>query len=124
MAKHVPLRRCVVCRSSRPQAELLRFYKLDDAWQLDPNRKGGGRGAWLCRDKETCQRPKALKRFFRSEAEHVAAQVSDFLTTHAVTQTGAPPEPQPKSQTPAQTTAQNTTQNPVPTPNRGGMNVR
>ena len=115
MAKHVPLRRCVVCRATRPQAELLRFYKVEDAWQLDPNRKGGGRGAWLCRDKETCQRPKALKRFFRAEAEHVAAQVSDYLN-RAVAQTGAQPAPQPKPQTAAQ--------RPAPTPNRGGTNVR
>lgn len=69
--KHVPLRRCVVCRQQRPQAELIRFVR-DEAgqWQLDAGRKAGGRGAWLCHD-EGCHKPKKLARFFRAQAERI-----------------------------------------------------
>lgn len=108
-AKHIPLRRCVVCRTSRPQAELLRFYKVADAWQLDVSGKGGGRGAWLCREAGACHRVKALKRFFRAEAESVAQQVSQVSA-----QTTASPTP---------TTQISTIQTPA-TQNCGGMNVR
>jgi hypothetical protein len=75
-AKAIPLRRCVVCRSSRPQAELFRFYQ-DAAghWQLDLTRRGGGRGSWLCRDSH-CHQAKALKRYFRQDAEAIARLLS------------------------------------------------
>jgi hypothetical protein len=55
---HVPLRRCGGCRRSRPQAELLRFAQ-DEAgvWQLDPARRAGGRGSWVCRDTPRAGRP-------------------------------------------------------------------
>ncbi|MDZ7705025.1 MAG: YlxR family protein [Trueperaceae bacterium] len=74
--KHVPLRRCVVCRQQRPQAELIRFVR-DEAgqWQLDAGRKAGGRGAWLCHD-EGCHKPKKLARFFRAQA----GRIHDTLT--------------------------------------------
>ena len=71
--RHVPLRRCVVCRVSRPQFELLRLYQDEvGAWQFDLKRKAGGRGAWLCRDNPSCHKCGALKRFFKQDAERVA----------------------------------------------------
>lgn len=80
--KHVPLRRCVVCRRSRPQAELLRFCRDEPGhWQLDEARKLGGRGAWLCADSPACQHVKSLRRFFRNEAVSVGAQLQARLLT-------------------------------------------
>lgn len=81
-AKHIPLRRCVVCRASRPQAELIRFYKNETGhWQLDETRKSGGRGAWLCKDNENCHKLKALGRFFRADAVSIAQQLNDLAQT-------------------------------------------
>lgn len=77
--KHVPLRRCVVCRQSRPQPELLRFYRdAAGAWQFDRERRAGGRGAWLCADKAACRQRKPLGRFFRAQAENVAQQLVEY----------------------------------------------
>lgn len=45
----MPLRRCVVCRTSQPQSELLRFVLVDDAYRFDATRRLGGRGTWVCR---------------------------------------------------------------------------
>ncbi len=73
--KHVPLRRCVVCREALPQKELLRLTQRENAWQFDLKRKAGGRGAWLCL-KEKCHEVKQLKRFFRNDAEHIAREVA------------------------------------------------
>lgn len=79
-SRHIPLRRCVVCRESKPQAELMRFYLTEGAWQLDPGRKAGGRGAWLCLT-ESCHLEKSLKRFFRQDAEQIKEQISTYLTS-------------------------------------------
>ncbi|MCA9837713.1 MAG: DUF448 domain-containing protein [Trueperaceae bacterium] len=68
--KHIPMRRCVVCRESKAQAELIRFYRTESGWQLDEQGKAGGRGAWLCQ-KESCHEDKALKRFFRQDAGRI-----------------------------------------------------
>lgn len=80
-AKHIPLRRCVVCRCSKPQAELLRFYRSEAGWQLDAERHAGGRGAWLCKGADkppSCHSVKGLGRFFRVDAARVAQQLNTY----------------------------------------------
>ena len=72
---HVPLRRCVACRTARPQEELIRFARDGEGnWKLDLARRAGGRGAWLCRD-EACWSRKSLGRAFRAQAVQVAQQL-------------------------------------------------
>ena len=79
--RRVPLRRCVVCRSSKPQHELLRLHRDEaGAWQFDLKRRAGGRGAWLCQDKASCHRVKALRRFFKQDAERVAQDADNIRT--------------------------------------------
>lgn len=79
--RRVPLRRCVVCRDSRPQNKLLRLYRdKAGAWQFDLKRKAGGRGAWLCQDRASCHRVKALKRFFKQDAGRVAKDADKIRT--------------------------------------------
>lgn len=80
--RHIPLRRCVICRTQRPQAELLRVYRdADGLWQLDPSGKAGGRGAWLCRSETACvgASVKQLTRFFRGQAERVHGCLQQYL---------------------------------------------
>jgi uncharacterized protein len=74
-AKHIPLRRCVVCREAFAQHQLLRLAQNEQGWQFDLRRKAGGRGAWLCL-KPQCHEVKSLKRFFRQEAERIASEVT------------------------------------------------
>ncbi|MBI4550987.1 MAG: DUF448 domain-containing protein [Candidatus Latescibacteria bacterium] len=46
---HIPLRRCLGCRSVKPQASLLRLAEGGDAgWRIDPERRLGGRGHYVC----------------------------------------------------------------------------
>jgi uncharacterized protein len=77
--KHIPLRRCVVCREALPQKELLRLYQKDGQWQFDLKRRAGGRGAWLC-FKSKCHEVKQLKRFFRNDAERIAQELVAIKT--------------------------------------------
>ena len=72
--KHIPLRRCVVCRKAFAQKELLRLAQKEQAWQFDLRRKAGGRGAWICLNPQ-CHEVKSLKRFFRQDAERIVIEV-------------------------------------------------
>jgi predicted RNA-binding protein YlxR (DUF448 family) len=47
--KHIPMRTCVSCRTSKPKRELLRVVRTPDGHvQLDASGKKAGRGAYLC----------------------------------------------------------------------------
>jgi hypothetical protein len=55
--KHIPLRTCVGCRSSKPKRELIRVVKLaDDGVIVDETGKRNGRGAYLCRQRACWER--------------------------------------------------------------------
>jgi hypothetical protein len=53
MAKHIPIRQCVTCRTARPKRELLRVV-IDAKGEisLDPTGKKAGRGAYVCRKRQ------------------------------------------------------------------------
>lgn len=74
--RHVPVRRCAVCRTSLPQPRLIRFAR-DEAgkWRLDPRKRAGGRGIWVCQQPR-CHERKALGRAFRGQAAEVADQLA------------------------------------------------
>ena len=102
--KHVPLRRCVVCRTSSPQKELIRLYRDSSGhWQLDETGKAGGRGAWLCKDKPECHKLKKLGRFFRADAVQVAQQLNDQQLNDQQLNTLEPKNSPPTSPTPGGT---------------------
>ncbi len=85
--RHVPLRRCVACRASLPQAALTRLYQdAEGRWQVDVRKRAGGRGAWVCGETE-CRSPRKLGRFFRGQARDVA-QLLETAATGAVAMHG------------------------------------
>lgn len=53
--KHIPLRRCVICRASRPKRELVRWVRGPEGVALDESGKSPGRGAYICQA-ESCLR--------------------------------------------------------------------
>ncbi|MFA5551557.1 MAG: YlxR family protein [Trueperaceae bacterium] len=77
--KHVPMRRCVVCRASLPQAELFRLVREGDAVELDLTRKLGGRGTWVCRNCAAAVTEKRLRQAFKGQAPQVAQLLSQAL---------------------------------------------
>lgn len=70
--KHMPMRRCVLCRTSLPQADLLRFVLGEGAYQFDDRGRLGGRGTWVCRPCATNavapSNDKRLRSAFRGQA--------------------------------------------------------
>lgn len=85
--RHVPLRRCLACRDVLPKSELIRFRREDGAgWRLDPDGRGGGRGAWICHRCATEADPRRLRRFFRAQTDEIvialAARAADEHHEH------------------------------------------
>jgi predicted RNA-binding protein YlxR (DUF448 family) len=96
--RHVPLRRCVACRESRPKRELIRLVRTgaagDAGWALDLRQRAGGRGTSLCpacalaalrRDdaarRDDAGRFKGFRRAFRQDADAVASLLADLEST-------------------------------------------
>jgi uncharacterized protein len=76
-ARHVPLRRCVVCRGSFVKADLLRLVEHEGTFRLDEDGRAGGRGTWICRTWGAAAHEKATRRAFgrafRQRADEVVA---------------------------------------------------
>ena len=51
--KYVPVRKCIACRTSFPQKELLRIAVTKDGLLFDEYRRLPGRGVYICRN-ESC----------------------------------------------------------------------
>jgi predicted RNA-binding protein YlxR (DUF448 family) len=62
-AKHLPMRRCIVCRASRPKPMLIRWVRTASGIALDNSGKAAGRGAYICRA-EPCLRAALTGRRF------------------------------------------------------------
>ncbi len=66
-----PRRSCLGCRAQKPQSELIRLAAVSGRLVYDPQRRLGGRGAWLCQGSPDClalalkRRP--WQRAFRTE---------------------------------------------------------
>ena len=60
-----PMRRCIACRESKPQDELIRFTFDGKAVAADENGKRDGRGFYLCRDAKCAEEAVKRKAFNR-----------------------------------------------------------
>ena len=85
--RHVPMRRCVLCRTSLPQAGLLRFVLGAGEYRFDERRRLGGRGTWICRDcarayattAATAENDKRLRSAFRGQALNMRELLQEAL---------------------------------------------
>jgi uncharacterized protein len=103
--RHVPLRRCVACRESRPKRELIRLVRTGAAgdagaggWALDLRQRAGGRGTSICPAcalaalrRDDAARSKGFRRAFRQDADAVASLLRDLEATLAAVSHAQPP---------------------------------
>ena len=61
-----PLRMCVVCRKMKEKSELLRVVKKDDEFSVDLTFKAQGRGAYICRIGDCCEKFDKQRSFERA----------------------------------------------------------
>jgi predicted RNA-binding protein YlxR (DUF448 family) len=99
--RHVPLRRCVACRESRPKRELIRLVRAgapgDAGWALDLRQRAGGRGTSLCPAcalaavrRDDAGRLKGFRRAFRQDADVVASLLAELEPALAAAVAAAP----------------------------------
>ena len=75
-AKHIPMRRCISCRSSKPKEQLLRFFKdSNNTWHFDKSQKAQARGSWICNDSLDCYKSKYLKRYFGQSYNNILEEI-------------------------------------------------
>ncbi len=53
---HIPIRMCAVCRSHKPQNELIRITVKDNVATIDENEKNFARGAYICKSRECIEK--------------------------------------------------------------------
>lgn len=69
MAKHIPRRMCVGCRSMKEKCELIRVVVENDELLIDTNQKILKRGFYVCKDIkciENSEKRKAFQRILKS----------------------------------------------------------
>jgi len=93
--KHIPMRTCVSCRTSKPKRELLRVVRTPDGHvQLDATGKKAGRGAYLCA-KLSCWENALKRKRLESEFETTIsaedrAALDSFIATLPADEPAAP----------------------------------
>jgi predicted RNA-binding protein YlxR (DUF448 family) len=60
------MRRCIACRESKPQDELIRFVINESGPAVDTDGKAEGRGFYLCRSEECANAAIKRKAFNRA----------------------------------------------------------
>lgn len=82
-----PMRRCIACRESKPQDELIRFTFDGKRVTADEGRPADGRGFYLCRSEEcanTAIKRKAFNRACRTNIneEDIREVIGKALGNH------------------------------------------
>ena len=61
-----PLRMCVVCRQMKEKGELLRVVRKDGEVFVDFSGKSAGRGAYICKNSDCCEKFEKQRSFERA----------------------------------------------------------
>ena len=74
-----PLRMCVVCRQMKEKATLLRIVKKDGEFSLDVSGKMPGRGAYICRNGDCCEKFEKQRSFERAFKGAVPTDIKENI---------------------------------------------
>lgn len=72
-------RKCVACRNSKQQNEMLRVARIDNQYYIDLKNKMGGRGAYVCKDKNCIDLTIKKKLLNKSYKTNVDVQIYEKL---------------------------------------------
>lgn len=83
-----PQRTCVACRQRRPQRELVRIVATDEGFEVEPDRRPAGRGAYVCPEQRCVSRAaerggRVLRRALRSGDDSDASRALDAVPVGA-----------------------------------------
>ncbi len=74
-----PQRMCTVCREMKDKDKLIRIAKTDTGFLLDISNKGGGRGAYICKNKACISVARKRSAFERSFSGKIPLAIYDNL---------------------------------------------
>lgn len=74
-----PLRMCVVCRQMKTKAELLRVAKKDGEFSVDVSGKLPGRGAYICKEGDCCEKFEKQRSFERAFKGALPTQLKENI---------------------------------------------
>lgn len=74
-----PLRMCVVCRKMKTKSSLLRVTKKDGEFLVDVSGKLPGRGAYICKDGDCCEKFEKQKSFERAFKGALPTQLKENI---------------------------------------------
>ena len=78
----IPIRSCIACRKATNWQELLRVVAIVGQVFPDPDRRKGGRGAWLHRDcLEVAKQRRSFQRAFRTDENLSLELLEKFLNS-------------------------------------------
>jgi predicted RNA-binding protein YlxR (DUF448 family) len=84
VAKHVPARTCVACRTERPKRHLVRLVRTADGGvEVDKTGRKAGRGAYLCPAQECWRLAKTRKSLDQALATTLSAETWTALEDYA-----------------------------------------
>ncbi len=75
--RKTPMRRCIGCRESFPQNQLIRMTLHDDEIHVDREGKSPGRGVYLCRKKECIEKAQKSKALQRNYKRDIKIEITD-----------------------------------------------
>ncbi len=78
------MRRCIACRESKPQDELIRFVVSNGAPAVDIDGRAEGRGFYLCRSEECADAAIKRKAFNRVCKRNVEVEMVRRLIEQAL----------------------------------------
>jgi predicted RNA-binding protein YlxR (DUF448 family) len=76
----IPIRSCIACRKATNWRELLRVVTIEGQVTPDPNRRKGGRGAWLHREcLDLAKQRRSFQRAFRTDVNLSTEALEKFI---------------------------------------------
>ena len=79
-----PLRMCVVCRQMKEKADLLRLVKSDGEIHIDTLGKAQGRGAYICKIGDCCEKFEKQRSFERAFGCALGQDIKDDIKKELV----------------------------------------
>ena len=75
--RRTPMRRCIGCRESFPQNQLIRLTFHDEAIHVDRDGKSPGRGVYLCKNPECIEKARKSRAFQRNYKREIKKEITD-----------------------------------------------
>ena len=75
--RRTPMRRCIGCRESFPQNQLIRLTLHDEAIHVDRDGKSPGRGVYLCKNQECIEKARKSRAFQRNYKREIKMEITD-----------------------------------------------